>query len=228
MYYPICSQLRTKLLEIIDLKAEFDLELPKIKDTRDTSLALSLEDEMKRKIKSIKEVLILAHCEWVEITIGDKSKEEIIRELEEREKSDNPEDKIYISEAVRDILQKPEFTVVSQPEKITLIRLEVSDLGFSDLATTNQIYKRAAELGLELCLPEIAPHLRLNYEKVFNREQAKGEWIRIATKPITDSRGRSRMFDLSRRDDGRRWLYRNWAKPDSSWMPEDKFIFARK
>ena len=166
--------------------------------------------------------------EKAEATIGAKTKEEIISELNAKETSNNPEEKIYISDYARSMLQKREFIVNSKSEKLNLIKLKVQDLGFSDSATTDEIYKRANELGLELCPPEVGPHLRLNYEKVFSREQAKGEYLKIAMKQITVSIGCPNVFDVYRYDDGKRWLNNHWAKPDYSWYPECEFVFSRK
>jgi len=166
--------------------------------------------------------------ERVETTIGTKTKEKIIAELNAKETSNNPEEKIYISDYARSMLQKPEFTINSKSEKLNLIKLKVQDLGFPGSATTDEIYKRANELGLELCPPEVGPHLRLNYEKVFSREQAKGEYFRIAMKQIAGSGGSPDVFDVGCRGGGRRWLSRSWAGPDDSWNPEDEFVFSRK
>ncbi|KKW31490.1 MAG: hypothetical protein UY76_C0057G0007 [Candidatus Uhrbacteria bacterium GW2011_GWA2_52_8d] len=44
---------------------------------------------------------------------------------------------------------------IKSPEEAMLIRLRVEDLGFPSGATTDQIYTRAEELGLELCPPEV-------------------------------------------------------------------------
>jgi hypothetical protein len=166
--------------------------------------------------------------ERVETTIGTKSKEELIKELNEREKSINPEDKIYTSDNARSMLQKPEFAVISKPEKINLIKLKVQDLGFKNNPTTEQIYKRAEELGLELCSPEVGPHLRLNYQDVFKREQAKGEWLRIGMKQITASNGDPDVFDVNRGGLGVRWLSGNLALPENLWSLEDEFVFTCK
>lgn len=43
------------------------------------------------------------------------------------------------------------------------VELTVEDLGFLEGANTTQIYKRAGELGLELCPLELGPYLRLEY-----------------------------------------------------------------
>jgi len=166
--------------------------------------------------------------EKAEATIGTKTKEEIIFELNTKETSNNPEEKIYISDFARSMLQKPEFTINSKSEKLNLIKLKVQDLGFPGSATTDEIYKRANELGLELCPPEVGPHLRLNYEKVFSKEQAKGECFRIAMKQITDSHGYPGVFDVDRDVGGGRWLRDDWARPDGSWDPGREFVFSRK
>jgi len=152
-----------------------------------------------------------------EATIGNKTKEELIKKLEERASSANQEDKIYISNGAQSMLQKPEFAVISEPEKINLIKLKVQDLGFENDPTIEQIYKRAEELGLKLCPPEVGPHLILNYEEVFKREQPKVEYFRIAMKQITDSSGYSYVFDVRCSHDGQRWLHYSWAKPESRW-----------
>jgi hypothetical protein len=231
MIRPICSQLRTQLQEIKSLKGDFDLELPKIKDTRNTASALALETEMREKIKFIKDALFFAqfdHVEWAQTTIGGKSKEELIKELEDREESNNPEDKIYISSYARSMLQKPEFTVINKPAKITLIRLKIQDLGFRYSPTADQLYSRAKKLGLELCPPEIGPHLRLNYQEVFRREQPKDEYLFIGMKKIVDSYGNLRVFHVCHNDDDLRELDSRWTEPEHKWFLASEFVFARK
>lgn len=166
--------------------------------------------------------------EKAEANIGSYSKEELIRELAEREKSTNPEEKIYISDYSLSMIQKPEFAVISQPEKINLIKLKVQDLGFENSPTTDQLYKRAEELGLALCPPEVGPNLRLNYQEAFKREQAKGEYFFIGMKQITGSDGYPRVFYVSRYDDGKRWLDGDWSEPEDKWRLGNEFVLARK
>lgn len=166
--------------------------------------------------------------EKAEANIGTYSKEKLIKELNERESSTNPEDKIYISDYARSMLQKPEFAVISKPEKINLIKLKVQDLGFEKNPTTDQLYSRAEELGLELCPPEIGPHLRLNYQTVFKREQTKGGCLCIGMKQIPDSSGDLGVFRVDRYNDGKRWLRNGWARPGGRWSLDDGFVFTCK
>lgn len=166
--------------------------------------------------------------EQAEMTIGNKSKEEIIKELETRAKSNNSEEKIYISDNAQSMFNNKEFTVIRKVTQINLVRLKVGDL-FPKGATTEEIYKRAEELGLELCPPEIGPSLRLNYSKVFNREQPKGDYFNIGMKQIYDSNGNPHVFHVHRNDDGERWLDNAWAESGGRWSSERGGVFcARK
>lgn len=133
---------------------------------------------------------------------------------------DLKKDQINISGVAEKMLKHKDFTTLKNPEKVTLVRLKVRDL-FSDerTRTTDQIYQRAAELGLELCPAEVGPHLRLKYS-----DQPIGEWICIGMEPIVDSDGNPRIFDLGRFEDGL-WLRSSWARPDDGWSPDDEFVF---
>ena len=108
---------------------------------------------------------------------------------------------------------------IENPEEVTLIRLTVADLGFKSSATTDQIYERAQNLGLELCPADTGPNYRLKY-----RNQPLNEWIYMGMKQITDSGGDPDVFKLVRRDDGL-WLDDRWAIPGLEWSPNDKFVF---
>ena len=163
--------------------------------------------------------------EKVAMTIGQKSEEELIDELETRVKSDNPEKKIYISNYVKQMIQNPEFTVVQKPKEINLVRLKVSDLGFPGTATTEQIYQKIAELGLELCPPEVGLYLRLEYEEIFKRAQPKDDSFRVGMKPIADSGDDLSLLRVSRRDGGQ-WLGTCCGGPSSQWNQTSGFAFV--
>jgi hypothetical protein len=92
-------------------------------------------------------------------------------------------------------------------------------LGLPDKSTTDQIYQRAEELGLELCPAEVGPHLRLQYQ-----DQPMSEFLHIGMKQITDSHGDPDVFRLYR-DEGGRWLSGGWARPSGHWDRDSKFVF---
>lgn len=166
--------------------------------------------------------------EQVEMTIGGKGKTELLKDLEDRVKSDNSEEKIYISDYARSMMNNPEFFTMEKPESIDLVRLKVSDLGFPGATNIQDIYMKAAELGLELCPPEVGPQLRLNYDQVFKREQPKGEWFFTGMNPVSDPGGNPDVFYVDRNHGGERWLSSRWARPDDRWSPESELCFRSR
>ena len=146
----------------------------------------------------------------MEVNIGGQDKNDLIREIKE---------KFKVSSNASDMLKNPEFTVSKTPESISLIRLKVSDLGFPKGATTEEIYQKAEELGLELCPAETGPQLRKQYIN-----QPLDEWLNIGMKQIVDSDGSPNVFYL-RRLGGGLWLRGSGAEPGSRWGPGHGFAF---
>ncbi|KKQ91978.1 MAG: hypothetical protein UU16_C0013G0007 [Candidatus Woesebacteria bacterium GW2011_GWA2_40_7] len=126
---------------------------------------------------------------------------------------------INISGWAKDMMGKPEFVTLRRSEKIDLVRLTIGGLGFTDNPTTDQLYQKAQELGLELCPPEVGPELRLKYQ-----DQPLYEWTYIGMKQIADSDGYPYVFGLERSDDGL-WLYGRWAEPTDQWALGHRCVF---
>ena len=148
----------------------------------------------------------------MEVEIGGKTKEELLKELKDK--------KININDYAKDMLQSKDFTILKKAEDALLVRLKISDL-FSDnkYHTTDEIYQKAQQLGLELCPAEVGPQLRLNYQ-----EQPLNEWVYIGMKQIADRGGSPGVFELTRGGGGL-WLRRGWAAPDYGWAPGDGVVF---
>ncbi len=143
-----------------------------------------------------------------ESVIGGKTKDELKTELENK--------KVYISDWASELLESKDFTVLKNLEDIDLVRITVEGLGFPNGATTDEIYKRAEEFGLELCPAEVGPHLRLTYSGV--------DWMYIAMKQITVRDGYPDIFDLYRDADKLR-LRAYSARPSSGWGADRRFVF---
>lgn len=137
------------------------------------------------------------------------------RQLEESLRGAN----YKISDYAMDMLKSKDFETLKNPEAVDLVRLTVKDLGFEQGATTDQIYARADELGLELCPAEVGPQYRLAYS-----DQPLGELTYIAMKQITDRDGDPNVFDVVH-DAGGLWLRSGWARPGRAWDPGDSFVF---
>jgi hypothetical protein len=147
------------------------------------------------------------------IEIGGKSTDELIQEMREK--------KINISDHAMDMLKSKEFTVLEESESAVLIRLKVGDLGFpkGKCPTTDEIYKRIEELGLELCPAEVGPQYRLQYAY-----QPIGNWFRIGMKSIVGRDGNPDVFSMERRNDDL-WLNYYLGNPDYRWDPGNGFVF---
>lgn len=149
----------------------------------------------------------------MESRVGGKSAKELERELKEAD--------INFEGYVESMLHnKKEFIQTKEPEDMTLIRLSVADLGWkTGNPTTDQVYQRAEELGLELCPSDVGPTLRLQYT-----DQPLGEWFYIGMKQITDSVGYPGVWYLGRSGGGL-WLRGIWAGPADAWGPRLQFVF---
>jgi len=89
------------------------------------------------------------------------------------------------------MIDNSDFTTSDKSEKMNLIELKVGDLGFDNNPTTDEIYQKIEEFGLELCPAETGPHFRLQHT-----DQLQGEWLRVGMKQITDSGGLPGVFSV--------------------------------
>lgn len=145
------------------------------------------------------------------IEIGGKS----VRELEQELKQAN----INVSEyAKKDMLYSKDFITLPNSQTLDTVRLKVGDL-LPGNPTTDQIYAKAKELGLELVPAETGVHYRLKY-----KDQPLDEWLYMGMKQIPDRSGYPHVFKLYR-DDGGLWLDYGWAGPDGRWYPEGELMF---
>lgn len=122
--------------------------------------------------------------------------------------------------------------------KHQVVILSVADLGFPEGALTRELLGSAQDqdllgqpapftggigrqLGLELCMPDVGPALRLQYE-----DQPLGERIYVAMAPITTPDGDPRVFVIVNGPDGLS-LDAERARPADHWAPSDRFAFCR-
>lgn len=128
--------------------------------------------------------------------------------------------KYRTSDYANDLLDKPAFTLASEPTEVDLVVRSVKELGFQGIATYAQICAKAVDLGLQLCPAEVGPLLRLAY-----KDQPSNEWFRIAMEPITGSVGDRCIFRLGHDNSG---LWLRWCSghPDDAWGPIDRFVFV--
>ena len=145
------------------------------------------------------------------IEIGGKTKEQLQAGLKEKN--------IWTSSYADDLFNSKDFETSSEPEHADLVRLTVEDLGFPRGATTDEIYAKAGELGLELCPAEVGPQLRLQYTGT--------EWMYIGMKQIAGRGGRPLVFRL-RGGGGELGLDADNARADYEWYSDRRFVFRHR
>jgi len=146
------------------------------------------------------------------IEIGGESKET----LEQKMKAQN----IMISDNAKSMLDSKDFITSKEKYSFDTLRLTIRELGFPDGATVDQIYKKADELGLDLCPSEVGPQYRLEH-----MDQPMNDYLLISMKQITDSGGDPYVFGLSRDDVGL-WLGGRWARPRNHWLGDRGIVFS--
>lgn len=121
----------------------------------------------------------------------------------------------------KDLLAK--MPVSKERQEAEIVRLKVSDLGFTKATRYVEICRRAKEFGLELSPAEVGPALRIAM-----RDQPMGDWVNVAMEALTVRGGDLRVFSVERDGDGS-WLDTSSGRPGGEWSPDGSFAFvARK
>lgn len=155
-----------------------------------------------------------------EIWIGGVSKDDLLQNLEKYH--------IGINEFGLKIISHNDFTTSPDRQKLQTVEISVGDLGFTNGATIKEIYQKADDFGLNLCPPELGPHMRLQYlDPNQPIDPDKGNWQTIAMKEFSDDVDFPKGFYLRRREDGF-WLRGYRTSSDFLWDPTDRFIFIIK
>jgi hypothetical protein len=114
---------------------------------------------------------------WKQITLGSYKGVNALREALDAAR-------VRRGDSADEILGRPGFLFSNTKTDVDLVVVSVSELGFDSRTSLGDIYRRARELGLELCPAEVAPLLRLQY-----LNQPIGEFLNIAMRPIATYRG---------------------------------------
>ena len=160
------------------------------------------------------------------IEVGGLTKSQLIQKLQQYS--------ILMNEYAEKLLADDKFTTSDTKYNLQTVELTVGNLGFPHGATTDQIFKKANELGLELCPLELGPYLRLEYldqpegysGNSLQRNEAPSGSITIASETLSEDADFPKGFYL-RRINGVLWLRGYNADYLHVWNPNDHFIFCQ-
>ncbi|MFJ7183911.1 helicase [Lysinibacillus xylanilyticus] len=161
------------------------------------------------------------------VEVGGLTKSQLVQKLQQYS--------ILMNEYGKKLITDDKFTTSDKKYSLKTVELTVGDLGFPDGANTEQIFKRAEELGLKLCPLELGPHLRMEYldqtegssSNSLQKQQAPSGSITIASEILTEDDNFPKGFYL-RRINGVLWLRGYCADHLHVWNPNDHFIFCKK
>jgi hypothetical protein len=161
------------------------------------------------------------------VEVGGLTKSQLIQKLQQYS--------ILMNESGERLIAANIFTTSETKYIIQTVEITVGDLGFLDGATTAQLFKRASDLGLELCPLELGPYLRLEYldqpegylGKPLRQHPAPFGSITIASKILHEDYDFPKGFYL-RRINGELWLRGFQADHLHVWNPDDHFIFCKQ
>lgn len=151
---------------------------------------------------------------WKTITVGNFRTVYALRDtLRQRD--------IWIGDLAAEMLRLPTFRLNLSTVSIDLSVVAVSQLGLgSNRATFAEVHAHAMELGLDLCPPEAAPQLRLQYP-----DQEVGEYLVIGMKPLPTARGSDACFVVGNGGAGLFIIGRS-AGTDATVPSRSRFVFV--
>ena len=129
--------------------------------------------------------------------------------------------RIKVGVAADEILGRPAFPYARTKTVVELAVLSAAELGVeSDESSLSDVYKRAKQVGLELCPAEVGPQLRLDY-----RNRPLGEALDIAMEPVATYSGDPTILTLANWGTGLMLIGRN-GRPESTVNRKSRFVFA--
>jgi hypothetical protein len=129
--------------------------------------------------------------------------------------------RIRIGDSADEILGRPAFPYARTKTDVELAVLSGAEFGVAEPESSlADVYKRARQVGLELCPAEVGPQLRLDY-----RDQPLGETLDIAMEPVTGYSGDPTILTLVNWGTGLALIGRD-GRSESMAPRISRFVFA--
>lgn len=160
------------------------------------------------------------------VEVGGLTKSQLLQKLRQHS--------ILMNKFGEKLFADDKFTVSDKIYSVRTVEIKVRDLGFSEGATIPQVYKKANQVGLELCPLELGPYLRLKYLDQPEGYLGKPSWrnrspygaVKIATEILSEDVDFPKGFYL-RKIEGVLWL-RGYIADDLHVLdPDDHIIFCQ-
>ena len=120
-----------------------------------------------------------------------------------------------ISNYAEQIINK--ISISATDDRVDLLEVSGTELGFTESVPRSEIYKRAFELGFIKCPAEAMALARI--------QCSDSKWRICGMEPIADSAGDLCMLDLHGDGDDL-WLGTGFDRSGGLWFPNDVWVFA--
>lgn len=149
-----------------------------------------------------------------EVIIGGLKKEQLLIQLSESG--------IQFNKYANVLFDHPQFLPPEKPEKVSLVKVSLFDLGLNESCSFEEFENRASALELKLCPLYLAAFLRLQY-----LDQPAGPYLTVASKkPETDEKYPNGFY--IRNFENALWLRGYVADGFENWPEKNEFIFISK
>lgn len=148
-----------------------------------------------------------------QISIGGLAKESLIEQLVDAG--------IQFNEYANILFDDGSFSPCLQIEKVTLVKVALSDLRLDSPCSIQAIINRASTFGLRPCPLYLAAFLRLEY-----LDQPEGPYLTIASPLVEQDEGYPTGFYI-RNFSNALWLRGYCVSGDSEWPLDNEFIFLK-
>ncbi len=198
--HEFCPNLRLSLSEIEAKHAKLVELLAKINETGSVELfneAIDLKHQIEADFEAIPSLKAIEFLKTFEgkytlhhFDLKPKTGDQYLAELKTAGMS--------LGVSVEHLLRT--MPILKKSEQCEVVVIKISDLGFTsgpnkeDLyKESDDVYKKAKELGLEICLPQIGPEYRLKYQ-----DQPINTCVYIGMEPIADRDHHYQVFGVRR------------------------------
>jgi hypothetical protein len=129
--------------------------------------------------------------------------------------------RVAVGDLADEAMHRPAFTVTKTKSDLAVVVLSAGQLGIGDADPSwHDILARARRLGFDLCPPEVAAQLRLQY-----LDQPAGEYLDVAMEPITTYGGHPVVFTLG--NGGAGLILIGYIVTEGAIFPQErKFVFS--
>lgn len=123
-----------------------------------------------------------AKLERIHLHIGDKTPEQLIKEMENLH--------MLLDDETKSLIRSREFQESNSVKDIDVVLVTVKDFG-NNTDTLSDVYNKINRIKADKCPPAAAVYYRLQ-----NITQTSNEFINVAMEPLFDVAGRPRLFNL--------------------------------